>query len=392
MNRAYEIILYGATGYTGSLVAEYLHEHYKSLKWAIAGRNKNKLEKLKKQLGLSCDVFVAECHDKEALKKLASQTKVMISTAGPFARYGSDLVEACVKEGTHYVDTTGETHWIKDLIEKHHEEAQRKGIRIIPSCGYDAVPSDIGAYYTVSRLGKPVKRIDLYQAAKGEVSGGTTETMFTRAELSKEMEYPFLLNPRGTVSQTQEKASGDDFSVNKVKEIDLYSGKGLMAQINTRVVRRSAALMQLGGKAYGKDFVFKEFGGYKSFFTAALASFFLVTVTALVKSPLRHWLRPLLRQPGDGPTKEARDNGWFKSIFVAETEDGEKKVARLSGGGDPGYSGTSKFVSEAALALLHSKGLPGGENFGGVLTPAVGLGDALIERLEKAGVHFEMVA
>ena len=159
MDRKYEIIVYGATGFTGQICCKYLRDNYKDLVWAMAGRNEEKLAQVKSDFNLECDVVVADGGDLESLRSLASQTKVVLSTAGPFARYGSLLVQACVENGTHYTDITGENHWVKGLIDKHHEEAASKGTRIIPSCGYDSIPSDIGAYFTVSQFNKPVSRV-----------------------------------------------------------------------------------------------------------------------------------------------------------------------------------------------------------------------------------------
>ena len=389
MERQYEVILYGATGFTGQLCAEYLGKSYPDLRWAIAGRNKDKLEKVKKKFALRCDIFVANGSDLESLRKFVSQTKVVASTAGPFARYGSKLVEACVLEGAHYCDSTGETHWIKGLIERHHEEAKRKGVRIIPSCGYDSIPSDLGTFFTVSHCKKPVREVNLYQQAKGGISGGTTETMFSRGELPKEMSDPFLLNPKGSVSEKQRKLSKDGIKIEKVKELGLWSGIGLMALVNTRTVRRSVALMEENGKSYGKDFIFREFGAYKKQWVARVVSSLLVGLALTIKSPFKGLLRKVMKKPGEGPSKEERESGWFRSNFVATMEDGSTKVCRISSSGDPGYKCTSMMVSESALCLARSKNLPGGEKFGGILTPSVAFENEIIERLKKKNFQFE---
>ena len=176
MDKKYEIILYGGTGFTGQLCAKYFKENYPDLNWAIAGRNKDKLEEIKENFALKTDILVADGDNLEALRVLAGQTKVVLSTAGPFARYSDLLVQACVEQGTHYTDITGENHWVRTLIDKHHDNASLKGVRIVPSCGYDSIPSDIGALYTVSQFNKPVKRINLYQEMQGGASGGTIET------------------------------------------------------------------------------------------------------------------------------------------------------------------------------------------------------------------------
>ncbi len=389
MQKKYEIVLYGATGFTGQLCAKYLMNNYPDLNWAIAGRDKEKLEQLKSDINFSGDVLIADGQDLEALNALAEQTKVVLSTAGPFARYGSLLVQACVEQGSHYTDITGENHWVRDMIDQHHEKAASKGVRIIPSCGYDSIPSDIGTYFAVSQFDKPVSRVDVYQEAVGSASGGTTETMFTIGNVPKKMRDPFVLNPQNSVSDIQRKLSKDGFKIQKIEQLDGWSGAGLMAIANTRVVRRSAALMEQNKKPYGKDFTFGEHGLFKTKKLAKITSYGLLFAVMIIASPLRHIVRPFLLKPGEGPSKEARDKGWFRSTFIAEAEDGEQKTCSIYGSGDPGYKSTSKLVCESALVLAKSDNLPGGDQYGGVLTSAVGLGDELISRLKKAGIEFK---
>ena len=389
MQKKYEIVLYGATGFTGQLCAKYLMNNYPDLNWAIAGRDKEKLEQLKSDINFSGDVLIADGQDLEALNALAEQTKVVLSTAGPFARYGSLLVQACVEQGSHYTDITGENHWVRDMIDQHHEKAASKGVRIIPSCGYDSIPSDIGTYFAVSQFDKPVSRVDVYQEAVGSASGGTTETMFTIGNVPKKMREPFVLNPQNSVSDIQRKLSKDGFKIQKIEQLDGWSGAGLMAIANTRVVRRSAALMQQNKKPYGKDFTFGEHGLFKTKKLAKITSYGLLFAVMIIASPLRHIVRPFLLKPGEGPSKEARDKGWFRSTFIAQAEDGEQKTCSIYGSGDPGYKSTSKLVCESALVLAKSDNLPGGDQYGGVLTSAVGLGDELISRLKTAGIEFK---
>ena len=389
MQKKYEIVLYGATGFTGQLCAKYLMNNYPDLNWAIAGRDKEKLEQLKSDINFSGDVLIADGQDLEALNALAEQTKVVLSTAGPFARYGSLLVQACVEQGSHYTDITGENHWVRDMIDQHHEKAASKGVRIIPSCGYDSIPSDIGTYFAVSQFDKPVSRVDVYQEAVGSASGGTTETMFTIGNVPKKMRDPFVLNPKNSVSDIQRKLSKDGFKIQKIERLDGWSGAGLMAIANTRVVRRSAALMEQNKKPYGKDFTFGEHGLFKTKKLAKITSYGLLFAVMIIASPLRHIVRPFLLKPGEGPSKEARDKGWFRSTFIAQADDGEQKTCSIYGSGDPGYKSTSKLVCESALVLAKSDNLPGGDQYGGVLTSAVGLGDELISRLKKAGIEFK---
>jgi short subunit dehydrogenase-like uncharacterized protein len=392
MDKKYEIIVYGATGFTGQICCKYLRDNYTDLVWAMAGRNGDKLEEIKSNLNLDCDVVVADGADIEALRLLASQTKVVLSTAGPFARYGSLLVQACVESGTHYTDITGENHWVRGLIDKHHSEAASKGVRIIPSCGYDSIPSDLGTFFTISQFNKPVSRVDVYHEAQGGASGGTTETIFTMDGLSKEMRDPFVLNPQETVSEEQRQKSKDGFVVEQVDGINGWSGIGMMAVANTRVVRRSAALMEQNQKSYGNNFTFGEHGLFSTKRMARLASYGSILAFLVIGTPLKYLVRPFLLKPGQGPSQETQDKGWFRATFVAHTEDNERKICSMYGSGDPGYKSTAKMVCESAIALARSNDLPGGSEYGGVLTSAVGLGDVLIERLKNAEIEFKVIS
>ncbi len=387
MNREYQIILYGATGFTGRLCAEYLKNNYPEIKWAIAGRDRQKLEALKNSLDLKCEIFLASGEDKESIDKFVSKTKVVLSTAGPFARYSNLVVKSCVENRTHYTDITGENHWVKDLIDEYHEKASEEGTRIIPSCGYDSIPSDMGVFYSVHQMGKPVKKITVYHSGQGGVSGGTTETMFTIGPLPKEKRDPFLLNPQNSVSESQRNLSKDGFEIQKIENTDSYSGIGLMSFANTRVVRRSSALYDADQNSYGSDFIFKELGSYPSKKSARIASLGLILAFLVISTPLRHLIRRFLPKPGDGPDKETRENGWFKGLFKVEAEDGEIKYFQIYGDGDPGYKATAQMVCESAMTLAISDELVAG----GVLTSAYGLGNPLLDRLINSGIKFEEV-
>ena len=392
MGEKYEIVLYGATGFTGQICCKYLRDNYSDLSWAMSGRNKEKLENIKSEYDLDCDVIVADGDDLDALRALTAQTKVVLSTAGPFARYGSLLVQACVENGTHYTDITGENHWVRGLIDKHHNEAASKGIRIIPSCGYDSVPSDIGSFFTISQFNKPVSRVDVYQEAQGGASGGTTETIFTMDGLSKEMRDPFVLNPEDSVTKEQREKSKDGFVIKQVEGLKGWSGVGMMAVANTRVVRRSAALMAQNQQPYGNNFTFGEHGLFSTKRMARLASYASILAFLVIGTPLKRLVRPFLLKPGEGPSQETQDKGWFRATFVAFSEDNERKICSMYGSGDPGYKSTAKMVCESALALARSDDLPGGNEYGGVLTSAVGLGDVLVKRLENAGIEFKVLS
>ena len=392
MEKNLDIVVYGATGFTGKLCAKYLSENSVDLNWAIAGRNKEKLEELKKELSLDVDIFIAESNDEKALDNITKNTKVVLSTAGPFHRYSSNLVKSCVKNSSDYVDITGEFFWIREMIDLHHEEASSKGVRIIPACGYDSIPSDLGTFFSSTKIKEPIKRIESFHAGQGGVSGGTTETGFSMGDLKlgKKMNDPFVLNPEKSVSNEQKLLSSDSVGIKKNNLIESWTGPFIMAVSNTRVVRRSAALLELNQEGYAVNFTYQEHAFYKKFRTALLVTFVTLLFGLILSTPIRKLVRPLLPKPGEGPSEETMENGFFDSFFTAELDNGEKKLFRVHGKGDPGYKVTSKFVCESALTLVKDREkLPGGNEYGGVLTPASGLGQPLIDRLSSNGVHFE---
>ena len=392
MKKNFDIIVYGATGFTGKLCARYLSENAKDIKWAIAGRNKKKLEDIKKDLLLDVDIFIAESNDEDALDNITLNTQVVLSTAGPFHRYSSKLVKSCVKNSSDYVDITGEFFWIREMIDLHHKEASSKGVRIIPACGYDSIPSDLGTFFANSKIKEPVKRIESFHAGQGGISGGTTETGFSMGDLKlgKKMNDPFVLNPENSVSKEQKLLSSDSIGLKKNSLIKSWTGPFIMAVSNTRVVRRSAALLETKQEGYGVNFTYQEHAFYKKFKTAFLVTCVTLMFGLILKTPVRKLVRPLLPKPGEGPSEDTMENGFFDSFFAAELDSGEKKLFRVHGKGDPGYKVTSKFVCESALTLIKERGeLPGGEEYGGVLTPASGLGQPLIDRLSSNGVNFE---
>ena len=392
MKKNFDIIVYGATGFTGKLCARYLSENAKDIKWAIAGRNKKKLEDIKKDLSLDVDIFIAESNDEDALDNITLNTQVVLSTAGPFHRYSSKLVKSCVKNSSDYVDITGEFFWIREMIDLHHNEASSKGVRIIPACGYDSIPSDLGTFFANSKIKEPIKRIESFHAGQGGISGGTTETGFSMGDLKlgKKMNDPFVLNPENSVSKEQKLLSSDSIGLKKNSLIKSWTGPFIMAVSNTRVVRRSAALLETKQEGYGVNFTYQEHAFYKKFKTAFLVTCVTLMFGLILKTPVRKLVRPLLPKPGEGPSEDTMENGFFDSFFAAELDSGEKKLFRVYGKGDPGYKVTSKFVCESALTLIKERGeLPGGEEYGGVLTPASGLGQPLIDRLSSNGVNFE---
>ena len=392
MEKDIDIIIYGATGFTGKLCVRYFQSLDTTVTWAIAGRNLTKLKKVAEDNQAKVEILVADSDDEVALDTLTSRAKVILSTAGPFHRYGSKLVASCVKNNSHYVDITGENFWVKGLIETHHEEATRKGVRIIPSCGFDSIPSDLGTFFAAKSLGKPIKRIESFHSYEGGASGGTLETMFSMGELDlgDDLTNPFLLNPQDSYSNEQKQLSGDRAGISKKPEIKAWSGPFIMATANTRVVRRSEALLAMRQESYGSNFTYQEHAYHKSWFSA-VSSLVLTGLSVLVLlSPLKRLVKPFLPKPGEGPSEAVQENGWFDCKFIVESEDGTKSVFNMSGKGDPGYKVTSKLVSECALCLTEdANSLPGGSEYGGVLTSASGLGQSLITRLKKVGITFK---
>ena len=395
MNRKYKIVIFGATGFTGELCAKFMSEKYSDIPIAIAGRSLEKLEKIKNKHGLPFPIIVADAFDVNALEKMCKDTEVVLSTAGPYHKYGSDLLGACVKNGCHYVDITGESFWIKDMIEKHHKEASNKGVRIINACGFDSAPSDLGVFYAVNQVAGSVKSVQCFQAWKGEASGGTMETMFSSmdAKLAKGGLGKFSLNPKNSISENQKKKTSDKIKVQKIPHLGGWTGPFVMALPNTRVVRRSAALSKFTGKYYGDDFVYSEGAYYSKKGAARKVTFMTLALGLIIVSPLRKLLRGLFRKPGEGPSQEAMDSGFFKSRFLIETQDGFRAFS-MSSSGDPGYKMTSRMACESALCLAieNPASLPGGEGFGGLLTPSVGLGNVLINRLKNIGVSFKEIS
>ena len=394
MSKKYKIVIFGATGFTGELCAKFMSERYSEIPMAIAGRSQEKLEKIKAKHNLSFPIIVADAFDVDALDKMCKDAEVVLSTAGPYHKYGSDLLGACVKNGCHYVDITGESFWVKDMIEKHHTEAGEKGLRIINACGFDSAPSDLGVFYAINQVVGNVKSVQCFQAWKGEASGGTMETMFSSmdAKLAKGGLGKFSLNPKNSISENQKKNTSDKIKVQKIPHLGGWTGPFVMALPNTRVVRRSAALSKTVGKYYGDDFVYSEGAYYSKKGAAKKVTFMTIALGLIIVSPLRKLLRGFFRKPGEGPSQEAMDSGFFKSRFLVETQDGFRAFS-MSSSGDPGYKMTSRMACESALCLAveNLDELPGGAGFGGLLTPSIGLGNVLIKRLKNIGVAFKEI-
>lgn len=402
--RDYDVVLYGASGFTGKQTVEYFARHPQggSLRWAIAGRSRQKLEAVRDQVGgpaAKADILVAESHDEQGIHEIVSRTRVMLTTAGPYALYGAGIVDACVRFGTHYVDITGETTWVRDLIDRHHEKATADGTRIIPFCGFDSVPSDLGSYLVVrhfASLGLGTREVKAFFRMYGGLNGGTVATMFNLYESGQasRAREPFLLNPQGTYSSEDQKNNVDPSAPRYDADMETWVAPFVMGPINTRVVRRSAALHNQWNEGYGPDFRYQEYLKFSGVFAGAEAAVFSAGMAAfqlVQETPLRQLMKPLLPSPGSGPSEQTMNSGWFKCELIGTAEDGMKVRGQISDQGDPGNRATVKFLCESAMALaLDTDRLPGGPSRGGILTPATGLGEVLAERLRRAGMKVEI--
>jgi short subunit dehydrogenase-like uncharacterized protein len=405
-NREFDVIVWGATGFTGALVAEYLRDQYGvggDLSWAIAGRNPGKLAQLKDGLGESCGalpVLQADSHDLESLNEMAARTTVVITTVGPYALHGADLVAACVENGTHYCDLAGEAHFIRRMIDAHDERARQTGARIVHCCGFDSVPMDIGAWFLQQeahkRYGAWCESIKLLvKASKGGPSGGTIASMLNLIKDSRENKdvIRVLLDPYGLNPEGERKGPDgrEQHDIRFNEDVDAWTAPFVMAAINTRVVRRSHALL---GYPWGKGFRYDEAvitgkgvaGRLKAaMLSAGLGGIVLGASFGFTRKILQRWVLP---EPGEGPTKEQRETGFFNLMQIGRLPDGKLIRTRITGDRDPGYGSTSKMLSECAVCLASDEL----ETGGGVWTPASAMAEPLLRRLtENAGLSFDVV-
>lgn len=401
--RRYDIVLFGATGFVGRRAAEYLASQAlsQSRRWAIAGRDRTRLEGLAQRLAGNPDILVADSRDAKALRAIAARARVVLSTVGPYALYGDALVDACVAERTHYADITGETAWVRSLIDRHHRRAARDGTRIVPFAGFDSVPSDLGALLLVRHLqralGADPAEVNAYFRMAGGFNGGTIASDVHRRE-SGQIEIgrdPFLLDQAGSRTRDDIERSRDPTAVRFDERIDAWVGPFVMGPINTRVVRRSASLYAGWGEPYGPHFRYQEYTKYGAPLGGAKAA--LVTGlmggfdSAMARPALRALLRRVLPKPGTGPSEKTMASGWFVTELLAVAADGRRARGEIAFRGDPGNRATVRLLCESGLSLaLDGDALPGGAARGGVLTPATALGEALLPRLRLAGFRFEV--
>ena len=407
VSKPFDIVLWGATGYTGQLVAEYLARHAgPGVRWAIGGRNQDKLEGLRRSLAAvnpaagDLPILTGDSYDAASLQAIVAQARVVCTTVGPYAKYGTPLVAACVAQGVDYCDITGETAWVRANIDAFHGQAEQTGARIVHFCGIDSIPSDLGTLmvqeYALAAYGHFCQRVKHYILGfKGGFSGGTVATMMyniDQAKAGKKMRRvladPYSLAPGYDHDWSEKDQRGPRYD----PDIGRWTAPFAMAFINSRVVRRSHALQ---GFRYGPDFRFSETlrlpGGWRGRLGATGATLSLALFAGLVAfSPTRRLLQAtVLPAPGEGPAAEARESGYFRTLLLGKIPAGDGGSEMwvkgiVAGNSAPGYGETAKMLGESALCLALDD-LP---RRGGILTPAVAMGMRLVERLRAASMTF----
>jgi len=385
-SRQYDIVLCGATGFTGGLTAEYLAAHAPAeMRWALVGRNRSKLDAVADRLAALApqaprpDVLIADAADREALRKVAEASKVVITTVGPYALYGEPLVAACAAAGTDYCDLTGEPEFVDRMWVKHHAEAERTGARVVHCCGFDSIPHDLGAFFTVQQLPEGVPlTVNGYVRSNARFSGGTFHSAvngFARARQT--------LSAAKERRQLEPRVEGREVHAApaRIRRDESLGGWTVpLPTIDGAVIRRSAAALD----RYGPDFTYGHNMVAKHLATVGAIAGGVGTAGALAQLPPTRKLLLKLKAPGEGPSAAERERSWFKIVFVGEG--GGKRVVTEVSGGDPGYSETSKMLGQSGLCLAFDQ-LP---QRSGQLTTAVAMGNALRERLEKAGIRFQV--
>ena len=404
----YDVIVFGATSFVGKIISHYLAKQYgdDGLKWAMAGRSQAKLNSLQNEIktdhGVEVATLVADVSDAPALTALCEQTTVVLSTVGPYSLYGEPMVKACVETGTDYVDLTGEPQWIKAMQDAYEEQANASGARIVHSCGFDSIPSDLGVYYlqtrAIEQYGKTCQTVNMrVRRLKGGASGGTVASMLNIVEeakkspaLRKQLANPYVLCPEGHPFKAYQP------NLKKAKyepEFEAWVAPFVMAAINTRIVHRSNALL---GAMYGDRFIYDEAmqmgrgssGMMRGWSMTLGLSAFMIGASI---SPIKSWMEnKILPKPGEGPSPEEQENGMYDIRLYGETSDEEKLAVKVLGDKDPGYGSTAKIIAEAAICLASNDDVR--QNKGGFYTPASCFKDALYEPLaSKAGLTFEVL-
>ena len=385
-DKNFDFVVYGATGFTGKLVVEYMQSQYgndESISWALAGRSHEKLIMVRDDLGVSQDIplLTVDSDDEESIVQMVQQTKCVLTTVGPYQLYGINIVKQCVVHGTDYVDLCGEPGWMHEMINEHADQAKETGARIVFSCGFDSIPFDLGVYFlqkeVIAQHGKPASNVrGRVRAMNGEFSGGTAASLgATMASLKQKPElFAVLANPfalsNGFTGPEQARDSKAVFD----EKLETWVAPFFMAPINTKNVHRSNALMN---HMYGEDFCYNEMWVQGPGEEGKAAAEFVGSMNPLADAPA----------PGEGPSKESRDNGNYDVLFCADLADGSTIHAAVSGDMDPGYGSTSKMIAESAICLV--KECP--DLVGGIYTPAPAMGEKLIARLQAdAGLDFRL--
>ena len=405
--RDFDLILWGASGFTGRLVAERLAQAgaARKLRWAVGGRNRDKLAATLREIGApDIPIVVGDSHDPHSLADVARRTRAVCSTVGPYALYGSELVAACADTGTHYCDLSGEVHWMRHMIDAHEARAAETGARIVHSCGFDSIPSDLGCLFlqqqAIEQFGRPCGSVKLFvRRMKGTFSGGTLASMMNALDVAKGspeerriMGHPYALNPAG---ERKGPDGRDQARPHRDPDADCWTAPFVMAAVNTRIVRRSHALL---GWPWGHRFRYSEsvmtgegLAGLAraTAMTAALGGFMVAASIGPTRALMN---RLFLPQPGEGPDEAAREAGGFEMLLIGRHPKAENRSlkVRVKGRRDPGYGATARMLAEAAMCLaLDGARLPVA---GGSWTPATAFGELLIERLaEGADVRFSVV-
>ena len=398
LDRSFDLVIYGATGFTGALVAEYLHQTQSGLSWAIAGRSQSKLDLLKDRINApDLKTIVADSESPDDMRRLVTSARVVISTVGPYARFGTPLVEACAAEGTHYCDLTGEPQWMASIFERVSPLAEETGARLIHCCGFDSIPSDLGVFVAQqSMMNKhglfATKVSGRMGKSKGAVSGGTVASMLLAVEqaVSDPIARKVLNDPYGLYpSELSPGSDGpDQRGVRWDDHFESWTGPFVMAAINSKVVRRSNALASL---VYGADFSYDESLLVDNRRSGLLmAGGMSIGMTALAIPPLRRLISKRLPQPGEGPSVSERENGFFEFFVHAHHPTDSEKDVRIcvKGKRDPGYGATSRMLAQAGLSLAFDDL----DVEGGIWTPASALGNHLVNRLADVDITFEDVS
>ena len=408
--RPYAVVLYGATSFVGQITAHYLTEFLSNTKdkdgadvtWAIAGRDEAKLNELQSKLGSTVDIILANSDDADSLDEMTKQTQVIISTVGPYLKYGEPLIKSCTTHGTDYVDLTGEAIFIKDMMDKYQDAAKQSGARIVNSCGFDSIPSDLGVYFTQTqaeeKFGRACDVIHMrVKAAKGGLSGGTIASMATIFEevgkdksRRKQVANPYLLNDdKDAPNVRQANVSKPEYD----SEHKRWLAPFVMASINTRIVHRTNQLL---GYEYGRDFKYDEAMWMQDGVKGQLSSYAMSAglfgfATAMMVKPSRELLaKHVLPKSGSGPSAEEQANGYFDIRLFGTTANKDTINTKVTGDKDPGYGSTSRMLAQAALCLAQD--ISKEEVGGGFWTPASAMGNHLLARLEEhAGLSFEVV-